>query len=226
MNRLNLKTYGLARCAGLKALTVGTNLLDIMVQNAANDVAFRCLCLKENSMFSVIADQARYTLSTVISNYVCMGEAGVWWGGAGSWKELKPKTLAWLKENRKEFLNEDSGEPEYFVEDGNELLVVPAPETSLTDGFWIDFYQKAYNMTDDTHFPFYGLSEISKLACLDEAIIAHFRWKGLGIVGKSDDYNLSRNEYEGEIQRVQGLLLRNKALSVSPYSTMQGRKIR
>lgn len=226
MNRANLKTYGLARCSGLKALTAGTDLLDIMIQNAANDVAFRTLCVKKNSMFNVVADQARYNSSTVISNYVCMGEAGVWWGGTGSWKELKPKTMAWIKENRKDWINEDSGEPEYFIEDGNELLIVPAPATTLSEGFWIDFYQKAFNMTDDTQFPFYGVFETSKLSLLDAAIIAHFRWKGLGIVGKSDDYNLAQLEYEKEITKAQGLLLRNKSLGASPNNVMQGRRIR
>jgi hypothetical protein len=231
----DLKTYALARCAGLNnsiaqvAGTSGDTLLKIMIQKAADNVALRTIALKVNETFDVVADQADYDLSEVVERYCTMDTPGLWWYTGVEWKQVKARTIEWLDENRRNWRNESSGDPEYFFVHGNTLTTVPAPATAVTNGFKLYFGRHAFDMTTDAHVPFYGetiADEISQFSDLDEAIICHVRWKALGILGKNDEYSAAEKEYDREIEKMIGLLARNKAVQGDRTNKMQGPRIR
>lgn len=230
MTLLEIKNYVAWLCPGVKLNNAPTGVVDNAIQIAADEVAARTLCLPKNKKFNADASDGEYSLSTIDSEFVQIAESGLYWnaGTAGTpdWKQLDPVTIKWLDENRRNWRNEEAGSPEVFYQDGDTLGVFPAPESALTEGFWLYYGLKAYTMTDDSQYPFYGTSQIARLSILDRAIALHFKMQALSAADKRDDFKITQNEYEAEILKVKGILKTNLAVLNSRNNRFMGRKIR
>lgn len=226
MDRGNLKDFFLASCAGLKQSTLPPELLDNLCQLSADDVAFRTLCLETDDTFNADEDEGEYDLTDIVDEYICLAPAGVWFNNgtvaSPEWKQLRPVTIKWLDEKRPNWRIASSDTPQYFYQAGDTLGINPAPSADLTGGFRMHFYQGAFPMTTDGHFPFRGTAQIARLSILDRAMSLHFRWQAQGMLEKKDDYRLNERAYENEIQRVKGLLMRNPAIQFSRYTRFGG----
>ena len=233
MNLLELKNFAAWQCPGVKLSTAPVGVVNNAIQMAANEVAARTLCLPKNQKFNAVAGTTgvgEYSLTTIDEEFIQIAPSGLYWnqGTAATpdYKQLDAVTLKWLDENRRNWRSEAAGSPQVFYQDGDTLGVFPAPESALTDGFWLYYGLKAYTMTTDDHYPFYGDSQIARLSVLDRAIILHFKMTALGAADKRDDYSITQKEYEVEIVKAKGILMTNRAVLNSRYNAFMGRKIR
>lgn len=233
MTRLELKNYIAWQCPGVKLSTAPTGVVDNAIQIAANEVAARTLCLPKNTKFNAVAGTTgagEYTLSTIDSEFVQIAPSGLYWNsgtvGTPSWKQLDAVTIKWLDENRRDWRSTAAGTPEVFYQDGDTLGVFPAPEDALTNGFWLYYALKAYTMTTDSHYPFYGTAQIARLSVLDRAIALQFKCQALGAADKRDDFAITQKEFEAEIAKARGILGTNRAVLNSRYNRFMGRKVR
>ena len=233
MKRSELKNYIAWQCPGVKLSTAPAGVVDNAIQLCANEVAARTLCLPKNIKFSAVAGSTgagEYTLSTIDSEFIQIAPSGLYWNqgtvASPDWKQLDAVTIKWLDENRRNWRSESAGTPQQFYQDGDTLGVYPDTESALSDGLWLYYGLKAFTMTTDDDYPFYGASEIARLSILDEAITKRFKMLSLGAADKRDDYNLEEKAFEREIVKVKGILGTNRAVLNSRYNRFQGRKVR
>lgn len=226
MNRGNLKTYCLGQAAGLKASQLASGQLDLMIQVACDAVAFEVLCVKTNSKFNVTADTFEYDTRTLLDNFCAVTEGGLYYNqgtvAVPDWKKLDAYTLQAMEEKFPAWRNLDGDVPQRFWQEDDLICVSPTPADSLANGFWLYYAQKAYTMTSDDHFPFYGTAQNPRLSVLDSAIGRHFKWQAQGVLGKNDDYRLLENAFYKECDRVEGKLRRNLAVTTNRKLMMQG----
>src|SRR3990167_9125957 len=230
MNLLELKNFAAWQCPGVKLSTAPVGVVNNAIQMAANEVAARTLCLPKNQKFNAVAGTTgvgEYSLTTIDEEFIQIAPSGLYWnqGTAATpdYKQLDAVSLKWLDENRRNWRSEAAGSPQVFYQDGDTLGVFPAPESALTDGFWLYYGLKAYTMTTDDHYPFYGDSQIARLSVLDRAIILPFKMTALGAADKRDDYSITQKEYEVEIVKAKGILMTNRAVLNSRYNAFMGR---
>src|SRR3990167_519575 len=233
MTRLELKNYAAWQCPGVKLSTAPTGVVDNAIQIAANEIAARTICLPKNQKFNAVAGTTgvgEYSLTTIDEEFIQIAPSGLYWNqgtvATPDYKQLDAVTLKWLDENRRNWRSEAAGSPQVFYQDGDTLGVFPAPEDALTEGFWLYYGLKAFTMTADGHYPFYGTAQIARLSVLDRAIALHFKYQALSAADKKDDYKLVHDEYEAEIVKVKGILMTNRAVLNSRYNRLQGRRIR
>src|SRR4030042_5133510 len=104
---------------------------DLILNEGAKDIAAYTACLSTNKRFNAIASQGDalnpYILSTVIGDYLTMGEGGLWWNQNDNttlqWKKLNPRTIAWLDSERPNWHEISDGTPEDYAIDGDNLYV-------------------------------------------------------------------------------------------------------
>jgi hypothetical protein len=233
MNRGDIKNYAAFLTPQVKFSTAPGDTVNNMVQMAADEIAARTLCLPKDTKFNAVAGSTgvgEYSLSTIDSEFVQIADSGLYWNAgtvaSPDYTQLDPVTLKWLDENRRKWREEPAGDPQVFYQDGDTLGVFPAPADDLTDGFWLYYGTKAFTMINDDHYPFYGTSEIGRLTILDRAIALHLKIQVLSAADKVDSYRQAEKQYEGEISKVKGILMTNRAVLNSRYNRFQGRKIR
>jgi hypothetical protein len=225
-----------AMIPGAKKNEVDNTLLDILLNAGAKDVTSFCELLPTSKKFNAVASQGDkanpYLLTTVIANYLTAGSGGLWWnsgdGTTPKWKKLNPRTTEWLDENRPNWKEIADGTPEDYAIDGNNLYVIPAPVSSLTNGFWLDYISVPSSMTQVTHYPFSGTTtEYTHLSMFDFSIIYYARWKIIPMLGEdsmNDEFNRNQNLYIKEREEKLGLWRRRA--DIAQVVTFQGPKIR
>jgi len=225
----DLKTLARAYVPGAKTSVINDTVLELILNNGAKEVAAITICLKANTQFNAVADQREYSLSSVVGDFLVMDDPGLWWNEGGThWKQLIPKTMKWLDENRANWRDEDSGNPMYYYQEGDTIGVHPKPDTTLASGFHIYYGRKPTPMTDATHYAFEGSTEIDQLSLFDEAILYYWKWKVGPALNKdnSDDFRKNENAFYNEVARKLALFRRRPDMSASRYNQMQGMKIR
>jgi len=224
----NLKILARAYVPGAKTNVVSDTVVELILNNGAVEVAALTICLKTNKKFNVVADQREYLLSSVLGDFLVMDDPGVWWNDGTSWKQLHPKTMKWLDENRMNWRNEASGDPMYYYQENDTIGFHPKPDTTLTEGFHIYYGRKPVLMTAAEHYAFEGITEITHLSILDEAILYYFKWKVQPALNKDSADDFRRNEYafKTEVALKKAMLARRPDMSASRYTQMQGAKVR
>lgn len=173
--------------------------------NHAKDVVCTDLkCLPVNETFGVVAEQQTYNLSANLTRYICPDAPGLWWYNGSNWKRLYPRTLEWLDENQGNWRDADSGDPRYYSIDGDEITVFPKPDTTLSDGFKMYFFQSSADMNVDGDYPFGGNAEISRLKKASELILFKFQELAGDIIGQEDISNKGITKYDNRIEQVKG----------------------
>lgn len=231
--RAQIETLSMAMTAGLKVSEIsgGKTTIDLMVQKAADETAYLTAAILTDSKFSAVSGQPKYSLNTVVSRFCVIASSGLYWNQGTvvtpDYKQLDAKPIKWLDENINNWRDRTADAPQYFAQEGADLVVFPKPNANLADGFWLYFGQKAYNMTDDAHYPFFGTTEWEHLTILDMALCLHFRWQSQFILNKGGaEVMAARADYDKEAERVSGLLMRNLAIQNSRYNKYGGQVVR
>lgn len=219
-----LRTLCKAMIPGSKGIDNAT--IDLIINEAVNDINTFAVCLKANSKFDVVADEDEYNLSVELANYLTPDKSGLWFYNGTIWRPVYPRTLKWLDENVPNWRNRDSGSPFYYSVDGDVLTVSPPPETSGTDYFWFYYGKKASPMTLESHFPFSGTEvEFTHLSMFNMAIVKYVKWILDPMLNKDQDANLSYQEYLRERAEKKALFERRIDIVHAADVKLQGPKI-
>jgi len=225
----NLKNLGRLMVPGAKVNRIPDSLLELILNEGAIDVAHRSLCLSSNSKVNIVADQQQYNLSSALTRYLNITEAGVLWNAGDAtntdWRRLKPKTLKWLDEKYSNWRDQDSGTPQYYAIENDTMFIVPAPSASLSDGLWVHYGQKPVAMDSDEKYPFGHDSEISRLSVLSWSILDYWVWKANTIVDKDYDESKGEQDYIKGVESKMKLVNRNRDMAVDRHTKMQGKKV-
>lgn len=196
--------------------TVGDTELKAILNLGKTEVAARSICLKKNTKFDSVADEGTYNLTSKLTRYLVMDKSGLWYRTSTStdYARLIPKTIDWLNENKPGWRDASSGDPTHYVIDGDSLIVTPAPDSVITEAFWLYYGQDSVDMTENTHYPFGGETEITRLKPLHMAIVKYAEW-GLSkaVNAGADNFRMKENEFERELAKGIAMLNRRKDLS-------------
>lgn len=207
---------------------INDDTLALLLRQGALDVAMRLHCLKTDQKFSTVEDQRRYTLSSVLTRFLEISDSGVWWSedGSDNYIRLIPTTIKWLDENRPNWRTEAAGAPVYYAFDADELILAPPASETTSEALWAFFSQIPPTPDNDDWYPFGGETEIPRLAVLSDTILYYYKWKALGILGKSNEMDAFKPSYIAEVLEKQQFLNRRKDISSSSEAKLQGKKIR
>lgn len=216
-----------AMCPGAKVNVIDNTTVDLIINEGVKDIAAYTVCLKANKKFAVTADQSEYSLSTVIADYLAVDKSGLWWNNGTQYQPVYPRTLKWLDENKPTWRNLGAASPYDYTIDGDILTVVPKPQTTLTNGFWLYYGKKPTAMSADGHYPFSGsATEWTHLSIFDMAIIKYAKWVIEPILNKDQDANLSYQEYIREREEKKNLFYQRKDIAHSSDVGLRGPSVR
>lgn len=212
---------------GAKAAVITDANLDILINKGVDDVNSFTQALQGDKQFNAIAEQQEYNISSeVADNFFMMDEGGIWWNEGTTtsprWKELFPKTDAWLTRYRPQWREEGSGDPEFYIVKRDIIRIIPKPSASLTNGFWIYYIKTAPNMTVGENYPFTNTTtEITAFRDLDDAIIDYVRWKLARPLGKDNEGTISEGDYYKNLSTAKLKLNRRPDIKVSRWNRMR-----
>ena len=228
----NLRAFARAIIPGCKTDVVSNILLDQLLNAGVHDIAVYTKCLPTNKKFSAVASQGDilnpYIISTVIGDYLLPDKAGLWWNrgtvAAPDYKQLWPRTEAWLDKNRPNWRDIDDGDPQDYLIHGNNLIIIPAPDTALTDAFWLFYFKTPTTMANVASYPFSGsTTEFTHLSMFDLAIIKWVAWQIFPMLNKNQDANMSLAEYIKIREEKYSLYKRRPDISNSSDAALKGR---
>lgn len=229
MTRSNLKKLIRLYVPGAKTNRVTDTTLNLLIQKAIDDICVELRPMRTNSKFNVEANIYQYDLSTEVDRFLSIEPSGLWWnaGSAAStdWQKVYPRTLEWLDRNRPNWRDLSTGDPQWYAQEADELIIVPTPDTDLTDGFWLWFNQKPTRMGSDSHYPFGYDAQIERLAILDDLIVKFCEWKLKNSVGKKQEALATYQEYKDMKRDKSKVLDRRLDVSASHRTKLQGRQI-
>jgi hypothetical protein len=205
---------------------IDDNTLALMLRQGALDVAMRTFCLKAEESFDSIADQKRYVMSTMLNRYLNLEKSGIWWLNGATYQRVYPRTVAWLDENKVSWRNEASGNPIDYAIEAGDVIFSPPPSEGTTDAFLASFAQIPPPPVTDDYYPFGGATEITRLAPLSECILYYYKWKALGILGKSQEMDAFKPSYLAEVTEKRMFIETRKDISQSEETKLMGRQIR
>lgn len=184
LNFGQLKTLARSRVPPAVVSLIDNTLLEKILNDGAEEVAFRTGCLPTNKKFNVVAEQSDYLFSNIDEYFLCIKKAGLLWYDGTSWVDLIRITAEWLDENYGSWRSATSSDPQYYYIEGDRIVVYPKPDTSGTNYFWIHYNKKPTAMTDDSHYPFGNSVIIPQLTPLHKAIIHYFEWQAKTIAAE------------------------------------------
>ena len=231
MNLDNLKLMARAIMPKAKLNTIDNELLELILNNGAKDVASKSLCLPANATFDSTADTytSDYNLNTVISRYLTMDRAGLWYRESTSsqYKRLFPKTIEWMDKHYPTWRDVSASDPTHYLVDKNKITVYPGTDTVIINAFKIYFYQLPTDMTDGSHYPFGNTSELTHLQPLSDAVLAYWEWRAAKILGESEQVIVAKEAEYGRILSAK-IVEVNRRLDVGydKHAKLQGRIIR
>lgn len=221
----NLKKIARAKIPGCTTQAVSDTLLTLILNNACDDIAAFTVCLPTSKLFDVVADQGEYTLSSVIGDFLTPDKDGLWWYDGSQWMQVNARTREWMNKNRPTWRNLDSDDPQDYTIEGDTLLVVPEPDTSLTEGFKLYYGATPTYMTSDGHYPFSGsTTELTHLRPYDEVIIKFANWQLAEMLNKGVKPDVAMQEYYAMRQDKYTMCAKRRDISASQEAIFQGRR--
>jgi hypothetical protein len=189
MNLTNLKTMSRFVMREAKKNDISDTELELVLNEGALEVAAITCCLKTSQAFDATIDVSTYNLSSKLTRFLVPDDPGLWYRSSvtDNYVQLDAVSLQWLDENKTGWRDLDSGTPTHYSIDGDTLTVVPAPVATVSSGFLFYFGQKPAPMTDGTHYPFGGVTEISRFTPLHKCIIAYWEWQATKALNKGAD---------------------------------------
>lgn len=222
----DLKTLSYACIPGANKNNVSATILTLVLNKACDDIAAYTCCISADETFHVVEDLGEYSIQEELTNFLTMDKSGLWWNDGTQWKQLNPRTLAWLDRNRPNWRDLGSGDPEDYVVTGNKIFIIPAPDTTLADGFKAYIIRAANYMSKKTEYPFTGLDyEYIHLRIFSDAIIKYARWQIEPMINKKADSTLAKKEYQQAREEAYSLYRRRRDISASKYTKFTGKRI-
>jgi len=222
MNLGELMTMARTLVLEAKANVIGNTELQLILNDGAVEVASRSLCLKTNDKIPTVADQAEYDLTAQLDRYLVMDKPGVWYRNTTSeeYQRLIPRTMKYMDEHKPAWRDLDGDRPEEYIIHGDELILVPAPATAITEAIWIYYGQAPQTMTDEEeHYPFGFTTEIHRLKPLQQAILAYWRWRAAMALNKGIQIeDALEARFERELSKQVSLVDRRKDIVNSRQS--------
>lgn len=231
MNFGNLKTLSRKFTPSAKTTRITDDELELLINEAAIDVAFRLVALKKSKKINVSAEKGEYYISDTMTDYLTMDRSGVWWYNGTSWRQLTPFTLKQLDIEFRQWRDDSSSSPLRYYIDGDILGLHPKPDTTLTSGLWVYYGRKPLLMTDSGDYPFHKdgtkTIEIPQLSILSDSIFAYLEWHFSKILSKPEQEIIALNQvYEKEIASKKRLIEMRADISAYKKTKFQGRKVR
>lgn len=195
----------------------------LYINKGADDVNQRLKVCRANVKFNIIAAQQEYSISNIVSDYVCMDDSGIYWQNGSMWTPMLPKDRKWLDENVYSWRDYIAGQPLYYYQENDVLGFVAAPSLAVTNGFWMYYIQAAVYMSNGNQYPFVGTTtEIPSFRCLDDGIIAYCQWKLMALLGNKAQGVMDFQAYITELEKVEEIFKRRPDMTSSRYYKMQG----
>ena len=208
MNFGDLKSISRGIVPGAKTSVISNTVRDSILNEGANKVAELLLCLPTDQYFNVVAEQKEYDLSSVIDRYLVAED--IYWNDGSNWKHLRPRTLEYLNKKYVYWRDDSSGDPLRFFIRNHKLTIHPSPDTALTSGFRIYFFEGTQTMTTNSHYPMGHDTEIVRLRGLSDAILFYWRWQALKILSKAkgEEVIIAMQDFDSEIEKQRLILNR------------------
>lgn len=164
-----------------------------------------------------------FALSTILPDFVCMDDSGLYYQNGSLWQQLLPKDRKWLDENVYSWRNFINSTPLYYIQENDDLAIIPAPSVVYSPSYWIYYIQQPVYMSNGNQFPFTGaLIETPSYQCLDDGIINYCQWKLMSLLGNKAQGVMDQQEYLAELEKVNEIFTRRPDVTASRYYKMQG----
>lgn len=199
----------------------------VFINKGVDDVNQRLKVMRKNTKFDVIASQQEYIISTILPDFLCMDDSGIWWNNGTlatpSFNQLLPKDRKWLDENVYSWRDYLAGTPIYYYQEDDTLGFVAPPAVAVSQGFWIYYIQAAVAMSNASHYPFVGTTtERPAYRCLDDGIIAYTQYQLQALLGNKSQGIMDEAAYMLELEKVESIFRRRPDINASRYYKMQG----
>jgi len=216
------------RCK-LKLPNIGqTGVGDAYLVELLNQACDRCnevgKFYYEESYFNVVADQSKYPLSENVTDYLGMGKVPLYFKlSSGDWKQVYPKTEAYIQRTFPDYLNADSvTQPQYYYLDGDNIVLYPPADTARDNALMLKHLKASTPMSNDNHYPFTGTTtEITAFKPMEEAIVAFVKWQIEPSYGKVSDTDLGEQRFNSEVRKAKRKIKRRPDAIGSPYNGMR-----
>ena len=155
----------------------------IILNNGVLDICRKTKCLPTYATFDVVADQLEYDLSSLITDYLCPIERGLFYYDESDYEEMDYVTLEYFNDNHSDWLTSSSSAPERAFILGDQLTVNPPGSSNITDGFLMYYCKKPPRMDGTTYlYPFGGVSEIPHLSSYQTVVVDYYEWQAYRIL--------------------------------------------
>lgn len=164
----------------------------------------------------------QYSLSQICPGYLAMSDSGVWWfTTSGASQIMYVKTRRWLDTYVPNWRDQSpvASNPTWYWHDGDQLGFYPGSTQQSTLpqlDFWIYYLLFPTAMGGPNNFPWTnGLTELTALNCMDDAIIAYAVWKLCPAVLDKEGRNYYEIQFKAECQAGSAQVKRQPDLATS-----------
>lgn len=186
------------------------DMQDVTIQNVLNQgvvkVNLATRAYKTEVRVTNTPNQQTYSLSSICPGYLTMEKSGVWWFDAsGSSQRMWPKTRRWLDNFIVNWRDQAPVTvPTWYWHDGDELGFYPAStqqSSNVKKDFLVQYLLRPAPMSGGNNYPWNnGTSELTALACFDDAIIAYAVSKLCPAVFDKEGRNYYDEQFKNEIK--------------------------
>lgn len=186
------------------------DMQDVTIQNVLNQgvvkVNLSARCYKAEVKVSNVPGQQTYSLSAICPGFLSMEKSGVWWFDANGFSQLMwPKTKRWLDNFLVNWRDQDpTTVPTWYWHDGDELGFQPAStqqSSNANKDFRIQYLLRPTPMGGNNNYPWTnGTTELTALACFDDAIIAYAVSKLAPAVMDKEGRNYYDEQFKSELK--------------------------
>lgn len=227
MTHAEFKLLSRGYIPGAKAQVITDTVLTLILNQGIKNIAAYTACLKTNKKFTVTADQAEYALSTVIGDYLVTDKPGLWWDNGTQWKKINSRTLAWFDDNRPNWRDLDSGDPQDCSIDGDILTLVPAPAVTLASGLWLYYGKISSPMAEENDYPFTGSNtELTHLSVFDDCILKYAQWKINPILNKDQTEDITEGQFKRAREEAFTLFKKRRDIGSDKEAAFKGPRVR
>ncbi len=197
----------------------------IFINKGVRDVNRRLKVRRKNTQFTDTANPPTqdFSITAILPDFVCMDDSGLYYQNGSLWQQLLPKDRKWLDENVYSWRNFSPGAPLYYIQENDDLGIIPAPAVVFTPSYWIYYIQQSVDMGNGNTFPFTGANiETPSYQCLDDGIIYYCQWQLGSLLGNKAQGVMDEQEYKTELEGVEEIFTRRPDMIMSRYYKMQG----
>lgn len=187
MNLGEFKTIIKTKVPQIKDTGITDDELTVIINRGCNEANLIARVFKGYTDFNIVADQQIYSISSIATTYLGMDKKALWIKDANDkLTYIFPKTEEWLNKKIQFWRDADSTTmPQYYVPDGDNLIIYPACNENRTNGGRLYHIKKAIDMSNDDNYPFSNTTtEMTALIPLDKAIISYCRWQIAPVLNK------------------------------------------